>query len=969
MHRTWWLAIVVVGLVGCGDKQHRVATVPEAANIPAEGDPWGAGASDPEPQIAAATLPTDPDAPLPLDRAVRTGTLPNGLTYFVRANKEPANRAVLRLVVNAGSLNEDEDQRGLAHFVEHMAFNGTKSFPKNELISKLQQLGIQFGPHLNAETIFDETVYKLAVPSDKPDTVELSLQILREWAGDITFLPADVEAERGVVLAEQRDKLGAQMRMLETAIEKLFGGTRYASRIPIGLTAVLKQAKPETFIRFYRDWYRPDNMAVVAVGDFDPIAMEKAIVARFGDLSNPTTKRAPPSRELPKRSETMFFDMTDKELPMSAVALARLVPARRHASTNDYRRDLIEGVVGIMLSKRLEEAKQKGGARYLTAGGAPVPLVRGADAMVWFAAVQPQQMREGLEDLLAELERARRHGFTPGELKRAFDQMIAIQRNHAKEAAAGKGDSTALAEELRRHFLSNESVPGRHVELALTEQLAKTVTPDDAKRVIAELLDARDLVIAGVGPAGAKLISRADALAELAKLPKKQLIAYSDTKSDRPLIATPPAPGTIVAERNHPEVGVVEWTLSNGAHVFLKPTKFKADEIRFRAMSAGGNSLSSPAAFKRTFAAADIVRRGGIGDHDAIELEKLLAGRRVELTPYIGNRTEGMQGSSSADDFETLLQLAHLSFVAPRLDRKAFALWRESTLSEVKLAGNRPETRFSRKLTPLQQNHNPRVLVANEQTYKQIDLNASFALYRERFKDAGDFQFMIIGSFDPEAIKPLVLRYLGSLPDAPRTETFRVHPWPVHTRRKRLELRDGSDPRAALNVYYQRQLADEAVTPADRLAWLLFGDAMELELLELFREKMGDSYSISAWTWIDRKDRYPQLGLELTCAPERVAEVEKVALAEIERVVTNGVGQAWFEKAKQAALKRHETQLETNAYWIDELSDRLLYGAPLAEIPGYKQLIEATTLADVQKAAQRFVDLKAPVIGVLLPKK
>ncbi|MGE0545836.1 MAG: M16 family metallopeptidase [Kofleriaceae bacterium] len=968
MRNSWWLAIVVVGFLGCGDKQNRAPAAPTAAGNKPSGDAWGGG-SAPEVQIASATLPSDPDAPLPLEKVVRTGKLPNGLTYFVRANKEPANRAVLRLVVNAGSLNEEEDQRGLAHFVEHMAFNGTKSFPKNELISKLQQLGIQFGPHLNAETGFDETVYKLAVPSDKPDTVELSLKILREWAADITFLPADVDAERGVVLAEKRDNLGAQMRLLETAIEKLFAGTRYASRIPIGLPEVLQKAKPDTFVRFYKDWYRPDNMAVVAVGDFDPIAMEKAIVARFGDLTNPKAAKAPPGREPPKRSELMFLEMTDKELPVAAVALARLVPARRHVTTNDFRRDAIEGVAAVMLSKRLDEAKQRGGARYLTAGGSPAPLVRGADASFWFAAVHPTQMREGLEDLLAELERARRHGFTAGELKRAFDQMIAGRRNTAKEAAVGKEDSTALAEELRRHFLTQEGAPGRHVELALTEQFATSVTPDDAKRVISELLDSRDLVIAAVGPQGTKLITRADALAELAKLPKKQLIAYSDTKSDKPLMTTPPAAGTIVAERKHPDVGVEEWTLSNGAHVFLKPTKFKADEIRFRASSAGGSSLSPNGALKRTFAAAEVVRRGGVGEHDAIDLEKLLAGRTVELTPYIGYREEGMVGSSSVDDFETMLQLAHLSFTAPRLDRKAFGLWRESTLSEAKLSGNSPETRFTRKLVPVQQNNNPRVLVPSEQTYKQVDLNAAFALYRDRMQDAGDFRFVIVGSFDPAKIKPLVLRYLGSLPDAPRTETFKIHAWPVHTKAKRLEVRDGVDPRARLNLYYQRQLADDAVTSAERIALSLFGDAMELELLELFREKMADSYSISAWTWIGQHSRYPQMGLELTCAPERAAEVEKVALAEIDRIIAKGVGQAWFDKAKQAVLKRHETELENNVYWIDELTEQLLYGAPFAEITGYKQLVEAVTLADAQRAAQRFVDPKAPVIGVLLPKK
>ncbi|HEU5059787.1 MAG TPA: pitrilysin family protein, partial [Kofleriaceae bacterium] len=453
-----------------------------------------------EPEVARGKLPADPAAVLPLDPKVKKGVLPNGLTYFVRQNKQPPGRGEFRLVVNAGSFQEDDDQRGLAHFVEHMAFNGTRSFPKTELVSKLQGLGVRFGPHINASTSFDETVYMLAVPTDKPEPIDLTLQILEEWAGAVTFLPADVDGERGVVLAEKRDKLGAEQRLLEAAIEKLFAGTRYASRLPIGLPEVIRTAKPETLVRFYQDWYRPDNMAVIAVGDFDPAVIEKRIAERFATLAKVDRPRAAPDRALPPRGEMLFFAMEDKELPVAAVALGRLVPARPRGSMSDFRREYLEGVTGLMLTRRLEEAKQKGDARYLVSGGGPTPLVRAADAFGLFAAVKPAEMRAGLEDLLAEVERARRHGFTPGELQRAADQLIAQVKNSAAEDAASKEDSGELAAELARHFLTGEAVPGRAVELAMVEHFAAGARPEEMKKVVEELMGSKDLIMGAIAP-------------------------------------------------------------------------------------------------------------------------------------------------------------------------------------------------------------------------------------------------------------------------------------------------------------------------------------------------------------------------------------------------------------------------------------------------------------------------------------
>lgn len=923
---------------------------------------------DEEPAIARASLPSDPAAVLPLDPKVKKGVLPNGVTYFVRANKQPPGRGEFRLVVDAGSFQEDDDQRGLAHFVEHMAFNGTRSFPRTELVSKLEGLGVRFGPHINASTGFDETIYKLAVPTDGPEPIDLTLQILEEWAGQVTFLPADVDAERGVVLAEKRDKLGAEERLLESAVEKLFAGTRYAKRLPIGLPEIIAKSQPQTLVRFYRDWYRPDNMAVIAVGDFDPAVIEKKIAERFGALPKADKPRPDPDRALPPRSEMLFFAMQDKELPVAAVAVGRLVPARSRGSMNDFRRDYVEGVTGLMLTQRLEEAKKKGDARYLVSGGGPTPLVRAADAFGMFAAVKPAEMREGLEDLLAELERARRHGFTPGELQRAADQLSAQIKNSAKEDAAGKEDSDALAAELGRHFLTGEAAPGRTVELAMVEHFAASAKPEEMTKVVADLMSSKDLIMAAIAPTGAALLTREDAAAELGRLPQKQLVAYTDVKSNKPLVENPPAPGTVVAEKSHPEVGVTEWTLSNGARVFLKPSKFKADQILLRASSPGGHSLSSVAELTRTLAAHDIVQRGGLGPFDSIELEKLLAGRDVEVAPFIGELEEGVLAETAVADLETMMQLVHLTFTAPRKDPRAFAVWRETTLEQVRLSLNKPESRFLLRLVPIESNKNPRVLPWTEKTVKAQDLEASLELYQQRLADAGDFRFFIVGSTEPAKIKPLVLRYLGSIPDLPRSEDHVVHVWPPNRKKQRLQVKDGSDPRATLRLFYSRELPAGSVTPADRVAWSMFAEAVRLEMLELFREQMGDTYSVHVAASFAGRFRYANLLIGMTCAPERVKVLEPRALAEIQRMVVTGVGAGYLDKARQAALKELETDLESNEFWLAELTQQVFDRQPFSDIPGRKKVIESLSAEQVASTVQRLVEPGRPVIGVLLPK-
>lgn len=921
------------------------------------------------PTAVAGPLPADPAAPLELNSKVRTGVLKNGLTYFVRENKQPEKRAEFWLVVNAGSFHEDNDQRGLAHFVEHMAFNGTASFPKNELLSKLQKLGVKFGPHINAMTTFDETVYKLRVPTDDPATVALTLQILSEWAEGITFLPEDLDAERGVVLSEKRGGQGAEMRMAETLISNLFQGTRYADRLPIGKPEVLKTASPELLKRFYRDWYHPKNMAVMAVGDFDAAEIEKAVEARFASLRTAEHPRAQPKRNIPTRSEPLVISISDEELPISAVVVGRLLSARPKATMNDFRRDFIEGAVAQMISKRLEEAQKKGNARFLMAAGGPAPIVRAADGFGFLAAVKPDEMREGLEDLLAELERARRHGFVATEFERAKNELISSLENTAKEAAADKESSTDLVEELVRHFLTNEGMPGRSIELAIFKHFAETVPLSEVGAVMQEFLSAKDLAVVSVAPKGGSTLSRDDVLVVLGELAGKQLVAYADEKSDEPLLAPIPTAGTIKSKKQHSDVGVHEWVLSNGARIVLKPTTFKEDEILLYAGSPGGSSLSDAKSLKETFLASSAVGLGGLGSFTSTTLEKALAGRQVSVAPFISEHHEGVRASSSVADLETMMQLVHLTFQAPRADKKAFEVWKDSRRQEVRLASNKPEVRFARRLAPLQSNNNPRSLVWNDELAKALSLESSMVFYKNRFMDASDFTFVIVGSFDLKTIEPLVLTYLGSLPDIDRDEDSVVHRWPAHKKKSRLVVRDGTTERAQLTLFFNRAINPKEATAKQRAAWQLFGAALELQFLDVFREQLGDTYSVGVDTAFRHRWNYATMNIGLQSEPKRAAALEKRMLAEIVKAVSVGVSKENFVKARQGARKELETRLQQNRYWQVRLFDAYFNQRPLSEIEGLEKVFADLTEADLTATAKSFVDPDKPVVGILLPKK
>ncbi|HVH12493.1 MAG TPA: pitrilysin family protein, partial [Longimicrobium sp.] len=634
--------------------------------------------ADPAPEATPAPSSAPPAMPvvqLTGDTAVIRGTLPNGLTYYVRRNAEPRARAELRLVVNAGSVLEDADQRGLAHFLEHMAFNGTRRFQKHEIVDYLERVGMRFGPDINASTSFDETVYMLQLPTDSAGVMETGLQVLRDWATDITLDPAEVDAERGVVMEVWRLSRGAGGRIGDRQFPFLFAGSRYAERLPIGDTATLRTAPVEALRRFYTQWYRPELMAVVAVGDFDPAEVEAQIRAEFGGIPASASPVNRPEATLNFPDSARYMVTTDPEVPRGQVSINWMIPDRPDTSMADVRRGIVEGMFSGMLGDRLNEIALRPDAPFLDVGSYQGASLRPLETFVLSASVAEGGAERGLAALVSEVERAARHGFTAGELEREKAELLRLwEQIHAERS---RTTSAQFAGQYADHFLRGGVLRTLEDEYALQTALVPEITLAEVNDAARRYAAHRDRVVLVTGPAREGLAQPTEArLAFVADSAARADVAvYTETLSDAPLLAQAPAPGRIVAVDSVPEVGVVRWTLSNGARVVLKPTDFKDDEILFAATSQGGLSLLPDSAYRWGQTATAAVQLGGVGELSLTDLQKRLTGKAASVGSSVSEYGEGMNGFAAPRDVETLFQLVHLYFTQPRRDTASWTAY------------------------------------------------------------------------------------------------------------------------------------------------------------------------------------------------------------------------------------------------------------------------------------------------------
>lgn len=936
--------------------------------------------------------------PLGLDPAVLTGTLPNGLTYFVRRNAEPRARAELRLVVDAGSVLEDDDQRGLAHFLEHMAFNGTERYAKQELVDYLEGIGMRFGPDLNAYTSFDETVYMLQVPTDSAGLLATGFEILSEWAARITLDPDAIEKERGVVLEEWRAGRGAQARVNDRHLPVLLGGSRYAERLPIGTPEVIRDAPPEAFRRFYEAWYRPELMAVVAVGDFDPDEVERAIRETFGDLEDPAEAEERPAYPVPPHDSTRVSVATDPELTATSVTVYFKEPPSARQDVAAFRDRLKQRLANRMLNARLYERTRLADPPYIGAFTGKAGLVRAADTYVMQAVVEDGGAVRGLDALLTEAARVRRHGFTETELERTKADLL-----RELEVAFNERETTRSADfagALVRHYLEGEPAPGIAREYALAQELLPTITVAELDALAGRVTGEGDRVVLVSAPQkeGVAAPTEAQLRAVFRSVEEKAVEPYDDAVSAEPLVAAPPVPAAVASVSTYEDgSGITEYVLENGARVVLKPTDFKADEVLFAAFSPGGSSLVPDSLFRAAQQAAAAVGVGGLGVFSATELDKKLAGEAVRVQPYVDEREEGFVGSAAPSDLETLFQLVHLHFTAPRADAEAFEAYKQRYAGLLANRSAQPEAAFSDTLQVTLAQRHPRRRPLTIDDVHALRLDAALGVYRDRFADASDFTFVLVGAFEPGEVEPLVRRYLATLPAVGREEEPRdlgVRP-PGGVVEK--TVRRGIEPRARVQLVFPGALdvridtlavtdtlilngqivpvadsiyaARVASARAERYLLGALSDALRIRLREELREDRGGVYGVGVSARVDRMLGRYTVSIGFGADPERVDELVGAVIEEVERFQDEGSTEDVLQKVKEADRRAQQLALRENESWLGAISSAYQHGEAPAGYLDQTDLIESLSYGALRGAAQRYLGLGRYVKVVLLPEE
>ncbi|UCF99891.1 MAG: insulinase family protein [Spirochaetaceae bacterium] len=905
------LGILVWILAGCVGQQQAATDTPAAAEAQVAVETQAASAADAERSAAAAlSLETQ----IPVDPQVRLGRLDNGLTYYVRPNREPENRAELRLVVNAGSVLEDEDQLGLAHFLEHMAFNGTERFEKQEIVDYMESIGMPFGPEVNAYTNYDETVYMLQIPTEDPEIMETAVKILEDWAHLITLDPDEVEKERPIIVEEWRLRRGAEARMRDRQYPILLKDARYVERKPIGEVQIIETAPVEAIRRFYMDWYRPDLMAVVAVGDFDASWIEQTIIKYFSNLQPVEQPRRRVIYPVPDHPGTLYAPATDPEATSTRVSLYVKAKPQPQDTVGDYRRELVESMYNNMLNERFEELTKKADAPFTGAGSFSSRFIRSMEAYVLAARVRDARISESLEVLLTETERVRRHGFTSSELQRTRERFLTwIEQVYRDRENI---ESETLAESYVGNYLEDEPIPDIEFEYRLFQEFVPTITLAEINRLASELLQEDNRVVLVNAPESevGAVPDEAGVRALFASVAGKDISPYEDRVLDQPLFTAQLEEGRINERRSFPEIGFEELLLSNGVRVILKVTDFKEEEILFGAFSPGGHSLVPDERYVAAATAANIVNEAGLNGFDAISLQKKLTGKVVTVDPWIGELYEGMRGSTRPQDLEILLQLIYLYFTEPRRDEQSYLAYRQRLLSMVENRESSPISIFWDTVrTAISQDHF-RSRPWTAEVLEEMDLDMSLQVYRERFADAGDFTFVFVGNFDPVRLESLIVSYLGSLPSGGRVESWRDVEMDPPAGIVEREVNKGLEPQSRVQIVFG---GSTAWSLRSRLQLEALKQVLDITLRENVREEAGGSYDIG----VDAElNRYPDqeyfVYVGFGCAPDQVQILTRLVFDQIARIREQGPAQKDVDKVREILRREHEQNLKTNDYWL-----------------------------------------------------
>lgn len=894
--------------------------------------------------------------PLPVDKNVRIGQLDNGLTYYIRHNKLPENRAEFYIAQKVGSILEEPQQRGLAHFLEHMAFNGTKNFPGDDkrlgVIPWCETVGIKFGTNLNAYTSIDETVYNISnAPIDRTGVLDSCLLILHDWSNYILLKDDEIDKERGVIREEWRSRNSGMLRVYTDLLPTIYPGDKYADCMPIGSIDVINNFPYKDIRDYYHKWYRPDLQGIVIVGDINVDAVEAKLKAVFADVQKPVNPAERTYYPVADNKEPIVAIGTDKEVDDPSIEIYFKQDATPDSEKNNVgylASQYMTSMISSMLNARLSELVQSANPPFTRASSyySAFFVAKTKEAFALSASSKADGIETALKTLLQETERARRFGFTESEYARARANYLQSLESAYNEREKTKHGS--YVREYVQNFLNGEPIPGIEAEYAMMNQLAPNIPLQAMNMVMQQLVPDSNQVVIIAGPAkeGLKYPTKEEVINLLKGMKDLDLQAYVDKVSDEPLMKEAPKGGKIISEKEGDIYGSTKLVLSNGVTVYVKKTDFKADEIRMKGTSLGGKSIF-PDKDALNFAVMDnVIAVGGLGNFSQVDLTKVLAGKKVSVNAGLGATTENVFGTCSPKDFETMMQLTYLTFTAPRKDTEAFESFKNRMKAQLESAQANPLSSINDSLQKAMYNNHPRVVMMKPEMVDQIDYDHILEMYNDRFKDASDFTFYFVGNIDLETAKPLIAEYLGALPAINRKETFKD---------TKMNIRKG---------VYKNEYTKEQQTPTATIVFLYSGKApytlkndillsfatqvLDMVYTEEVREKEGGTYGVNCFGDLQK---YPkeQLLLQIVFQtdPAKKDKLAGIVVDELKKLAAEGPSDVHLQKVKEYMLKKYADNQKENGYWMNNLNDYFYYGMDMTE--GYTDIVNSITAKDIQK--------------------
>ncbi|SHF65327.1 M16 family metallopeptidase [Pedobacter caeni] len=895
--------------------------------------------------------------PLLADPELRMGKLPNGFTYYIRKNKTPEKRVTMYLASKAGSILETDQQRGIAHFIEHMSFNGTRHFPKKELSNYLEKSGVRFGADINASTGFDETVYQLPLPSDQPLLLANGLQIMRDWAQDANLQAEDVERERHVILEEKRYRQGMSQRYQEQSIPFYTNKSRYGTRLPIGTEEVLRKVTPEEIRQFYKDWYRPNLQALLVVGDIDVDQMEKEIKAKFSDLRNPDKEKERTVYRSELSGKNQYMQFIDPDLGGVSVEILLKEQAPMITTTADYRASLLKNLLGQMISSRFRGLPL---ASFITLEG-------GLTAFSVNVTTKPAETEHALKSVWLELRRMQEQGFTQGELdrvKKAYQQKMADAMKEKNKTA-----SEVLIKPYLQHFLKGNTAIGIAGEYQLSRELIPDISLDEINKLMDVCLKSkdRDLIVKASEHNKAFLPDEGTVQGWIENVYAQNLTDFEDDLQDLSLLKKEPVPGKISAVEELKVAGIQKITLSNGMTVLLKKTDFQNDQILFKGLASGGASLYPDADYESAINAASVIGAAGAGNYNALQLGKFMVGKKVQVNPFILDQYHGFDGNTTTEDLPVMLELLHACFAEPRKDQEAYTILVERSKEELASLGNDRSRTFMDTANLVLGNNHVRKRPQTAERLNAIRLDRAFEIYKERFSDASAFTFLFVGNLDVERVKPLLEKYLGSLPSRHLHETVRDLGINVPPGRISKTVCKGTEQKSSVILAYSGALDYNFENTIKMNA---IADVLKISLTDLLRDKEGATYVANAQMTLSKypKNRFV-LSVTFDCAPQNVDKLVALVQEEVDKMKQSGPSVENLQKFKAARKVGLETGAKNNEFWLGYLVSQVMNKEPLTQFYDYDAALNGITVKSVQAAAAKYISDKNLVKLILMPEK